>query len=157
MVIEKNVFSSVDSFDTALEMAFGAFYIFNLEYPKNCCITLEMIQQYLLKIHPDQDSRSKKQRRKKCKEEKSYWFNDKTFLKQYMLSLIHILIHVLHLYALCIYLLVHVFVIQTRNLSLRNLCYIVMLIQKKVYVVKFKKRRNIYLLFISNFDTDFYV
>lgn len=61
MVIEKNVFSSVETFDAALEMAFGAFYIFNLEYPKNICTTLEMIQRYFLKIHPDQGSRSKKQ------------------------------------------------------------------------------------------------
>lgn len=61
MVIEKDVFSSVDTFDAALEMAFGAFFIFNLEYPKNYCATLEMIQRYFLKIHPDQGSRSKKQ------------------------------------------------------------------------------------------------
>lgn len=59
--MEKNVFSSVDNFDTAIEMAFGAFYIFNLEYPKNFSATLEMIQRYFLKIHPDQGSRSKKQ------------------------------------------------------------------------------------------------
>jgi len=61
VVIEKKIFNSVDTFDAALETTFGAFYIFNLEYPKNFCATLEMIQRYFLKIHPDQGSRSKKQ------------------------------------------------------------------------------------------------
>nr|XP_022902692.1 uncharacterized protein LOC111415310 [Onthophagus taurus] len=45
---------------TAMEVAFGLFYILNLEYPREISQLLEFIQRFFFKIHPDAGSRSKK-------------------------------------------------------------------------------------------------
>ena len=81
MIIKKDIFNSVDIFDTALEITFDVFLYFYLVYPKNNSATLEMIQRYFLKIHSNQ-----KVEETHCNKEKGHQFNDKTFLKQYIIS-----------------------------------------------------------------------
>lgn len=44
----------------ALEQMVALYFIFNLEYPATASYTMEVLQRYFLKIHPDQGSRSKK-------------------------------------------------------------------------------------------------
>lgn len=48
------------SFVEAFKIFFALFYIMNLEYPKKLSTTLEMIQRYIFKIHPDSGTKSKR-------------------------------------------------------------------------------------------------
>lgn len=59
--MEKQLVVEVESVMEAIKIAFGFYFIFNLEYPKEVSTVLEAIQRYFFKIHPDKGSRSKKQ------------------------------------------------------------------------------------------------
>lgn len=54
-----------DNFLIAFQVAFSIFFNLNLQFPKKLSITLEMIQRYFLKIHPDAGTKSKKTPRSK--------------------------------------------------------------------------------------------
>lgn len=43
-----------------LKVAFSLYFLLNLVYPKKFETTLEFIQRYFLKIHPDQGNKTKK-------------------------------------------------------------------------------------------------
>ncbi|KAK4885821.1 hypothetical protein RN001_002092 [Aquatica leii] len=60
-------------FTEALQVAFALYFNMNLEYPKAISTTLEMIQRYFLKIHPDSGTKSQKISFFK---KKSDWFNE---------------------------------------------------------------------------------
>ena len=47
-------------FKDALLQLFAIYYNFNLEYPKQTSNTLEFIQRYMMKIHPDVGTKNKK-------------------------------------------------------------------------------------------------
>lgn len=49
-----------NTFTEAFKVTFAFFFNFNLEYPRHCSTTLEFIQRYVLKIHPDVGSKTKK-------------------------------------------------------------------------------------------------
>lgn len=57
---EKILIMEETSFLEALKILFCSYFNFNMKYPINCSSTLEFIQRYMLKIHPDRGSRSSK-------------------------------------------------------------------------------------------------
>ncbi|CAH0564387.1 unnamed protein product [Brassicogethes aeneus] len=65
--MEKQQILEVSSSLEGIKLAFGLYYVFNLEYPKETSTLLEFIQRYFLKIHPDSGTRSKKLRASKTK------------------------------------------------------------------------------------------
>lgn len=48
------------NFMEAFQMCFGLCFLFNLEYPREASCSLEFVQRYYMKIHPDAGSKSKK-------------------------------------------------------------------------------------------------
>lgn len=48
------------SFVSPFKVAFGLFFVLNTEYPHGLAVTLELLQRYIFKIHPDAGSKSKK-------------------------------------------------------------------------------------------------
>lgn len=52
--------SAYFTFIKAFKVCFALYFNFNIMYPKGICTTLEMIQRYHLKIHPDSGTKSKK-------------------------------------------------------------------------------------------------
>lgn len=48
------------SFTESFKICFALFFIMNLEYPKKLSTTLEMIQRFIFKIHPDSGTKSKR-------------------------------------------------------------------------------------------------
>lgn len=58
--VEKELFVEGTSFVDAFQLAFGLYFILNMKYPQKCSATLEMVQRYFLKIHPDSGSRCHK-------------------------------------------------------------------------------------------------
>lgn len=61
MVLEKVPLSETgESFEKAFEQCFALYYNFDLMYPKAVSTSLEFLQRYLYKIHPDSGTKSKK-------------------------------------------------------------------------------------------------
>lgn len=56
--IEREIINSegFGDFFTALRTCYGAYYVFNMKYPQKCS-SIEFIQRYLLKTHPDKGSK----------------------------------------------------------------------------------------------------
>ncbi|CAH0558576.1 unnamed protein product [Brassicogethes aeneus] len=50
-----------------IKIAFGLYFIFNLQYPHETSLTLEFIQRFFMKIHPDAGTGSKKNKNSKNK------------------------------------------------------------------------------------------
>lgn len=65
--VEKEKITSSLSLMTAFEVMFSLYYNFNIAYPKENSLTLEFIQRYIMKIHPDQGTKSKKKTAGKLK------------------------------------------------------------------------------------------
>lgn len=47
--------------EAIIAIFFALYYNLNLEYPKQSSCTMEMVQQYFLKIHPNRGSKSGRQ------------------------------------------------------------------------------------------------
>ncbi|KAI4459143.1 hypothetical protein MML48_6g00001703 [Holotrichia oblita] len=60
--LEKREIMRVDNLLEALQVTFALYYNFNLIYTQGCAATLEFIQRYFMKIHPDRGSRNKNKR-----------------------------------------------------------------------------------------------
>ncbi|XP_066589602.1 uncharacterized protein [Prorops nasuta] len=61
LYIEQVLFMRTEScFYEVLQLLMAAYFVFNLEYPAGASCTFEFIQKYLLKIHPDSGSKSRK-------------------------------------------------------------------------------------------------
>lgn len=60
--VEKEIVQSngCTTFVEAFKIFFSFFFIMNMEYPKKIATTLEMIQRYIFKIHPDSGTKSKR-------------------------------------------------------------------------------------------------
>ncbi|KAK4886629.1 hypothetical protein RN001_002900 [Aquatica leii] len=58
--LEKVKVTDCIHFTEALQVAFAIYFNMNLKYPKAISTTLEMIQRYFLKIHPDSGTKSQK-------------------------------------------------------------------------------------------------
>lgn len=54
------------SFIEAFKVMFALFMIFNIKFPKTICLTLEMIQRYFFKIHPNSKRMSLSTRKTIC-------------------------------------------------------------------------------------------
>lgn len=59
--------TSCHDFMEALRIVFCLYFIFNLMYPKDLSLTLEMIQRYYVKHHPDYGTKSSKKSSSKKK------------------------------------------------------------------------------------------
>lgn len=57
--LEKKPVIKVETFGEGLQIMFGLYFVFNLEYPKQASCVLELLQRYILKIHPDVGTKSK--------------------------------------------------------------------------------------------------
>nr|XP_023012729.1 uncharacterized protein LOC111502798 isoform X1 [Leptinotarsa decemlineata] len=55
--VNPNGFST---FEEAFQLAFAIYFNFNLKYPANISLTMEFIQRYFFKIHPDSGSKANK-------------------------------------------------------------------------------------------------
>lgn len=55
---KKTVLVISHSFEEALKLLFAVYFNFNLMYPKKVSVTLEMIQRYFFKVHPDSGTKS---------------------------------------------------------------------------------------------------
>lgn len=54
------MYENGENFTEALKMCFAMYFNFDLMYPKDVSTTLEFIQRYFYKIHPDSGTKSKK-------------------------------------------------------------------------------------------------
>lgn len=63
--MEKQTIITYQNDMEAVQGSFGLYFILNLEYPKTVSHTLEFIQRYFLKIHPDQGTKSRKMKTSK--------------------------------------------------------------------------------------------
>lgn len=58
IVFENEKVLDVESLEEALKFCLALYFILNVQYPKQISCTLEMLQRYHLKIHPDTGSKS---------------------------------------------------------------------------------------------------
>lgn len=54
----KTLLMSSNSFEKAIKLLFAIYFNFNLMYPKKISVTLEMVQKYFFKVHPDSGTKS---------------------------------------------------------------------------------------------------
>lgn len=63
----QNINDGTSSFMEVLQETFALYYICNMAYPSELSATLEFIQKYFFKIHPDCGSKNKRQSSTKFK------------------------------------------------------------------------------------------
>lgn len=57
MITNKNAY---ETFSQAFRVCFFLYFIFNTQYGKEVSTTMEMVQRYMFKLHPDSGTKSKK-------------------------------------------------------------------------------------------------
>lgn len=60
ILVKKTAFLMTATFVDGFQLMFALYFILNIDYPRKAPCTLEMIQRYHMKIHPDKGFKATK-------------------------------------------------------------------------------------------------